>query len=497
MHSIRDVGCWVRSAFQLLTLLTLIGAAPLARAATLAVQPPVGEPASKVLVSGQGMAAFEEVVLRLDGAAIATARADGSGAFKQDQVAIPASALPGRRLIAAVGRSSGTRATVPFLVRSDWPQFHHGTFRHGEAPHENVLGPDNVAQLKLLWSVPTGVYVDLALQGSPVVAGGLVYVLTSAYKQGRLLALDAATGTQRWAQPIGVSLGCSATPSVARGRVYAPASGRLVAYDARSGAVQWREGEYVICGPTSTPTVMAGRVFTTTTGLPVLQARDAVSGKLLWQREVCIDVPDSGCHYATNFAPLAAGDGSVYVTNYVGGVAAYAADSGVQRWSRFISAYTIDAAPVLEGDVMYVSVHDGYLYALNRHTGATLWTTRTGDHNHSTPALADGTLYLGSDGNGVMAIDAQTGAVRWQQGALGVVRSSPAVANGVVYVTAGDGRLYALRAQNGSVLFSRQVAPAGRYLSPSPAVVDGVVYVGTGDRLLALGLKPGAADAGP
>jgi hypothetical protein len=51
------------------------------------------------------------------------------------------------------------------------------------------------------------------------------------------------------------------------------------------------------------------------------------------------------------------------------------------------------------------------------------------------------------------------------------------------------------RAQSGAVLYSRQIAPAGRLLSPSPAVADGVVYVGTGDRLLAFGLKSSAADA--
>lgn len=52
------------------------------------------------------MAAFEEVVLRYDGAALATTHANASGAFEDDEIRIPASALPGRRPLVAVGRSS-------------------------------------------------------------------------------------------------------------------------------------------------------------------------------------------------------------------------------------------------------------------------------------------------------------------------------------------------------------------------------------------------------
>jgi outer membrane protein assembly factor BamB len=414
-------------------------------------------------------------------------QANVEGVFEADGVVIPASALPGRRPIAVQGRNSGTRATVPFLVRTNWPQFHRGTFRHGETPHENVLGPDNVAQLRLLWDVPAGLQIDLAMQGSPVLANGLVYLLTSSAVQGRLLALDAATGVQRWSQPIGYSpAGCGTTPAVVQGRVYAPASRRMAAFDARTGAVRWRVGE-AFCSTSATPTVLNGKLFTTTFSGPNVEARDAASGRLLWSRRVCIGTPPA-CSYATSYGPLAAGDGIVYVTNSSGAMAAYDVDTGRQLWSRRIGVGVIDSAPVVEGDVVYISVHDDRLYALNRRTGAELWSAPTGHFNHSTPALAYGLLYVGSDRSGVSAIDAQTGAVRWQQTALGTVRTSPAVANGVVYLGAGDGKLYALDARTGAVLHSRQIAPAGRILSPSPVVADGKLYVGTGDRLLAFGL---------
>lgn len=484
-----------RAVLRWLSCAALLAAAPLVHGATLAVQPRSGEPATKVDLRGGGMAAFESVELIYDGVGLGVVQANVEGMFEADDVVIPAAALPGRRPIAAQGRNSGTRATVPFLVRTNWPQFHRGTFRHGETPHENVLGPDNVVQMRLLWDVPAGLQIDLAMQGSPVLANGLVYLLTSSTVQGRLLALDATTGAQRWSQPIGYSpAGCGATPAVVQGRVYAPASRRMAAFDARTGAVRWRVGE-ALCSASATPTVVNGKLFTTTFGGSNVEARDATSGKLLWSRRVCIGTPPS-CSYASSYGPLAAGDGIVYVTNSSGAMAAYDMDTGRQLWSRRVGVGVIDSAPVIEGDVVYISVHDDRLYALNRRTGTELWSAPTGHFNHSTPALAYGLLYVGSDGDGLTAIDAATGTVRWQQRAVGIVRTSPAVANGVVYLGAGDGRLYALDARTGAVLHNRPVAPAGRLLSPSPAVANGVLYVGTGDRLLAFGLKPRTADAG-
>lgn len=211
---------------------------------------------------------------------------------------------------------------------------------------------------------------------------------------------------------------------------------------------------------------------------------------------MCFSLPGGGCFYGTSNGPIAAGDGIVYVTNGSGGMAAHDADTGRQIWSRVVgSGNFINTAPVVEGDVVYISVHDGRVHALNRLTGAELWSASVGNYNHTTPALANGVLYAGSDTTGITAIDAKMGSVRWQQTAVGSVRTSPAVANGVLYLGAGDGRLYALDAQSGAVLYSRQIAPAGRLLSPSLAVADGVVYVGTGNRLLAFGLRSSAADA--
>jgi outer membrane protein assembly factor BamB len=393
--------------------------------------------------------------------------------------------MPGPSSITAQGRTSGLRARTSFLVRTNWPQFHRGPFRHGYAPYENVLDFSIVSRLQLLWSRSTGQSVNHAMQSSPVVANGLVYAVWSSPSDGRLMAFDAATGALRWSKPIGYTYGCSATPAVAYGRVYVPSSNRTAAFDARTGALRWRAGE-TTCG--GTPTAANGRIFVVDNNNVSVEARDPINGKLIWRRNVCVPTP-AGCSSSSIYAPLAVADGVVYVANVAGAVVAYAASDGRRLWSNVVApGVTIDAAPVVEEDVVYISAHDGRLYALNRHDGSVLWSTPIGASSHATPAFANGVLYVGSDERGLSAIDARTGALLWNHGALGAVRTSPAVANGVVYVGAAFGRVYALQASTGSVNFNRQVAPEGRILSPSPAVVDGVLYVGTGDRLLAFGL---------
>lgn len=149
-------------------------------------------------------------------------------------------------------------------------------------PHENVVGPGNVARLRLLWNVPTGLDVDSDMRGSPVVANGLVYVLAWDCEGGHLLALDAATEVRRSTQPSRAEYWCGATPAVAQGRVVAPAQSRMMAFDARTGAVRWRsEDTAPDCPFGMTPTVMDGKLFSATFAEPRLEARNAVSGRLL------------------------------------------------------------------------------------------------------------------------------------------------------------------------------------------------------------------------
>lgn len=85
---------------------------------------------------------------------------------------------------------------------TDWLQFNGNPQHTGVNPAENVIGPGNVSGLKLIYQVSLPAVAD----SSPVylravtTASGTRNLLFLTTKDGRILALDADTGQQIWAQ---------------------------------------------------------------------------------------------------------------------------------------------------------------------------------------------------------------------------------------------------------------------------------------------------------
>jgi outer membrane protein assembly factor BamB len=100
----------------------------------------------------------------------------------------------------------------------------------GRHPQFPAVGP----MMCRLWEVPTA----SAPVTSPVVGPGESAVHVG-LADGTALALDAATGTELWATPLGAAP--SADPALADGSLYVPlADGDLAVLDAATGAVTWR-----------------------------------------------------------------------------------------------------------------------------------------------------------------------------------------------------------------------------------------------------------------
>jgi outer membrane protein assembly factor BamB len=64
--------------------------------------------------------------------------------------------------------------------------------------------------------------------------------------------------------------------------------------------------------------------------------------------------------------------------------------------------------------VVYVHAGDGYLYALNAKTGASLWSTSIGDSSSrwglfSSPIVVNGVVYVGSEDGNVYAFGLKRG----------------------------------------------------------------------------------------
>ncbi len=338
------------------------------------------------------------------------------------------------------------------------PMSRGGPARTGEYPGP---GPANVPSVQ--WEVRTG----RVQPASPAVVDGVVYVGTD---DRLLLALDAASGDERWRFPTEGAVGGSA--AVAGEVVYiGDEAGFLYAVDGATGDERWR----VDLGAslyTAAPAVVDGVVYLTSgaggTAPAVVDGVVYVGGDGSASRGSlhahAVDAATGQERWNVNLA----------ATDTADGLFALDAATGDERWHFQTVGPVYHSSPVVAGDAVYVGAQDGNVYAVDLATGEERWRVETGAAVYASPAVVDEVLYVGSTDGFLYALDAATGEQRWRL-EIGIVRrSSAAVADEVVYVVGGD-FLWAVDTATGA---ERWRVATGGDGEGSPVVVDGTVYIG-------------------
>ncbi|MEU6079180.1 serine/threonine-protein kinase [Streptomyces sp. NPDC047108] len=260
-----------------------------------------------------------------------------------------------------------------------------------------------------LWEI-TGAQTDFETpEAGPSVHEGIVYV----WSDGRLRALEARTGVERWSYPVGDAASCGGVPvrllHAPDGVVYVAAGARVLAIDAARGDVRWR--------------FEAPAVFLSA---PAYAPGPAVTG------------------------------GGIYIADHLGMVYALDAADGRDRW-RIATETRQSTEPVL---VAAGSVHVGSgsaLYTLDAVTGTPKWRFAAQGEVIGAPVVADGRVHFGSADHCLYTLDAGGGQLRWKLATGGEITGAPLVAGGVVYACSKDRCVYALDALKGTGL-SRQSA---------------------------------------
>lgn len=396
--------------------------------------------------AGLATMALALVTLTVVGAELLDLRHPGNLFGHHAAVVLPATATPdwlGPTPTPTPAQQTADEASVPMF--------------RGDAERTGAeTGPGPLANPNILWKLDT----TGEIYSSAAVANGTVYIGT---KSGYLLALDAATGDQRWQADLGDYI-VRASPAVADGSVYVGAGFSLVALDASNGKERWRfQTRYA---GDSSPAVVAGTVYVGTQE-GYVYAVDAQTGIERWHFEADGLV----------FSSPAVADGSVFFGSDDGNLYAVDAKSGQQLW-RFPTGGEIYSSPAVSGATVYISSTSHYVYAVDAATGQQLW--RYGVGGDSSPAVVGGTVYLGGDDGGLYALDARTGKVRWLFATGSAVASSPVVSGTAVYVGSGP-TVFAVAARTGKALWSfgtRQPIQA------SPAVAGGRLFIGSRDGYL-------------
>jgi outer membrane protein assembly factor BamB len=185
---------------------------------------------------------------------------------------------------------------------------------------------------------------------------------------------------------------------------------------------------------------------------------DRNTGKILWQKTACEEVPHEGHHETGSFASNSAVTDGQYVWASFGsrGVHCYDLD-GNHKWSKDLGKMNIargfgeGSSAALAGNALIVVMdHEGdsVIYALNKDTGDILWQK---DRDEATswatplPVEVDGKLQVITNAtNFTRSYDVETGDIIWQ--------CSGQTRNAIPSPVSGFGKAYCISGFRGSAL---------------------------------------------
>lgn len=368
---------------------------------------------------------------------------------------------------------------------ASWQQYRH-------APDKNAVVDSALDDLPAMTlTLPDEV------RATPVVVGDRLYVGT--HNVGTLHAFDLRTGEQLWQVQApnwvhsemiyvdGMLYVGVGNRNFREGDIHDPETVRgtgtngVMALDAATGRQRWwveTEGEVM-----PTPVFRDGRVMAVT-GDRHLYTIDADSGEL-------VDKVDTGRRVSMS-SPALAGD-----LLFFGGapnpavLTAFDLERGEVAWTHtFPDVWTgvDDVPPAVADGVVVTTGNEGrgaaavhHLYALDAATGTLLWSDVLGsgvpvqNNRSGAPMIHDGVVYVGSPtAGGTFAYDLREGTRLWRAD-TGPVKAAPVTRDGVLYVSSAPGTLYALDIDTGAVLATTE--PGGKLAPAGPIIVDDSLVV--------------------
>ena len=200
----------------------------------------------------------------------------------------------------------------------------------------------------------------------------------------------------------------------------------------------------------------------------------------------------------------AARDGFAYVGTGGGVFHAVSLADGKIAWT-FPAGKPIHGEALATDDALFFVCDIGFLFRLDRKTGAEVWRYDLGDaavprilphpfvdgfdHLAARPTLGEGVLYVGSGDGGLHAVDAATGKRVWRFAAKGKIRTDAFVAGPTVYATSLDHSVYAVDRATGKEEWKKDLRSE---ITSSPVLVEDKLLVGTrGSVLYGLDIEKG------
>ncbi len=188
---------------------------------------------------------------------------------------------------------------------------------------------------------------------------------------------------------------------------------------------------------------------------------------------------------ATSFRPLLDQE-RIYVALTGGRVIALERKSGALVWTSELGGQ-LTAAVAADEKALYVatrkvaeegSATGGVLRALDKATGLTLWARDWAQPFASALTVTDGRLYAGSEDGGFYAMATTDGETLWRVATQDVVRSVPLITGSTIYFGSNDGSLRGVEPTTGKEVLKFQTA--GKVIG-QPALAGYLLYFGSAD----------------
>ncbi|MGQ4807428.1 Outer membrane protein assembly factor BamB [Candidatus Entotheonellaceae bacterium PAL068K] len=266
------------------------------------------------------------------------------------------------------------------------------------------------------WRWTTNLQHPILALTSPVVGHGSVYIGSA---DGKLYALDAATGRQRWA--------FATEDWIISTAAYTGESVIVASQDSRMYVVGADTGRQRFVYPTgwgrhlgASPAIQGDRAYFGSSGGRV-SAMAWQNTTYPWERTILfwqsrlylwrmIKTPpeQKGRVWSARVGgdvthPPAIAHHTVYVTTIQGKVVALDTAAGAIRWGADLDV-EITAAPTVAGDTVLIGTKDGVVVALDAYTGETLWAFKTHGQITGSPIVAGDTMYVVSHDGRLYAV---------------------------------------------------------------------------------------------
>lgn len=359
-----------------------------------------------------------------------------------------------------------------------------------ETPSTRTTHPALGASPKLIWStsIGEGDARRHRISTDPIVANGAIYTMDSL----SVVQATGANGAPLWTTnltPEREKAGEASGGGLAYGdgMVFVTTGyGRLHALDAKTGAEKWTQT--LLGSATGRPAYSRGIVYITSTD-STAWAIDAKTGYVLWQLDALADanniLNNTGPAISKDLVIFPFGSGEIQAAFRKGGLVLWSAVVSGNRRGRAINQIgDITASPVIAGNSVYAATSSGRMLSVDLENGERNWVIEAGAQ--SPIWAAGGSGFFVNDLNQLVRISLKNGEKIWAVDLPGYEKNTrrrtraifghygPILASGRLITVSTDGKMREFDPKSGETL---RVTDLPALATASPIIAKNTLYV--------------------